>query len=126
VPKRLTDEERAWRAVPEKQLQARILADARKHGWLAYHFGDSRKMVRRGHRYVPVGDRDAWGFPDTVIVHPKHGVVFIEVKKELGKLEPKQIEARDGLLEAGARWYLLKPSNYDHIASGLEHGFEDI
>lgn len=127
MPKRLTDEERAWRELSEKKVQDDFMADARKLGWTVWHHSDSRKMVGRGNgRYIPVGDPDARGLPDLIMCHPRWGVVFVEVKKELKDLEPHQAEARDDLLRAGAKWYLLKPSTYARLARGLAEGFEAI
>jgi len=126
MPKRLTDEERAWRELPEKEVQNTFMADARKLGWTVWHFNDSRKMVRRGNRYIPVADPDAGGFPDLVLAHHRWGVVFIEVKKELKDLEPKQVEARNVLLAAGAKWFLLKPSTAERLKTGLSIGFENV
>jgi hypothetical protein len=126
MPKRLTDKEKFWREISEKGLQSAFMQEARGLGWMVFHFSDSRKMVRRGSRYIPVGDPDAKGLPDLIMCHPRWGVVFIEVKKELGKLEPEQEEARNALLAAGAKWYLLRPSTQERLSEGLAKGFEAI
>ena len=65
--RRLTDEERALREVTEKAFQSRVVELARLYGWRVAHFHDSRRQVKPG---VFVGDKDAAGFPDLVLVRP--------------------------------------------------------
>ena len=126
MPKQLSSQEHVWRTISEKTLQDTFMAEARILGWSVWHHSDSRKMVRRGKNYIPVGDPDAKGFPDLTMCHPRWGVVFIECKKELGKLEPEQEIARNALLSAGAKWFLLKPSTQKRLSLGLAKGFEVI
>lgn len=76
------------------------------------HFHDSRKMVRRGNKYIPVGDLDARGFPDIVLVLGGE-LIFWELKKELGKTTPYQDEWLAGLRACGAEARVVRPSDYD-------------
>ena len=110
--KRLTDEEREWRRYSEKEFQSKVMKFAREQGWLVAHFHDSRKMVRRGNRYIPVGDSDAKGFPDLVVVRGNR-ILFWELKKELGKTKPEQDEWLAALQAAGLEARVVRPSDYD-------------
>lgn len=99
---RLTDEQRADRKMTEKQLNSRVMYRAKKHGW----------RVLRMQRATIAG---AWrtpasrGFPDLLLVGP--GLMFRELKKELGKLDPDQEVWRDALIDAGADWAVWRPSD---------------
>lgn len=55
-------------AITEKQLQANVIELAGYLGWRCYHTHDSR--------------RSQPGFPDLVLVHPDHGILFRELKRE--------------------------------------------
>lgn len=115
---RLTDEDRRLRAIPEKTLQSDIMQLARMTGWKVCHFSDSRKMVRRGSRYIPVPDPDAAGFPDLILLRPPVTFV-IEVKKELGRVEPNQVEWLDLWRGCGADVMVARPSNWDEVQRKL-------
>lgn len=61
----------------EAALQARVLAQARVLGWMAYHTHDSR--------------RSQPGFPDLVLVSERQGrVIYRELKTEKGRLSDPQ------------------------------------
>lgn len=83
------------RSISESALQDSILAGAAAHGWLVHHETDSRRSYA--------------GFPDLVLVHPKHGIGFFELKAESGSLQPDQFSWRDYLVKAGARYYVFRP-----------------
>lgn len=113
--KRLTEEEREWRSYSEKEFQTKVMAFARDRGWKVAHFHDSRKMVKRGNRYIPVADGDAAGFPDLVAVRGPD-IVFWELKKELPltpQPRPKQVEWLEALVAGGFEARVVKPSDYD-------------
>lgn len=62
---------------------------AGKAGWKTWHFHDSRRQA--GGRLV--GDGAAAGYPDLTLVHPRHGVGFVELKTDTGRLTPLQKES---------------------------------
>lgn len=102
----------------EKELQAAVIELARRLGWLVAHFHDSRREVRPG---VFVGDKDAAGFPDLVLVHHSHGIKFRELKSATGKLTPAQKEWHFALNVAGVDADVWRPSDWpQRIALELE------
>lgn len=107
MAKRLTNEERQFRTVTEKQLQGRVLDMARLYGWLVAHFHDSRRQVKPG---VFVGDKDAAGFPDLVLVRPPE-VMFVELKRELGVVSDAQEQWLTALRASGLEAHVVRPSS---------------
>jgi hypothetical protein len=87
----------------EKQLQAAVVALARRLGWLCFHAHDSR--------------HSAAGYPDLTLCRDR--VVFAELKREGGKLTTAQEEWRDWLLLAGQEWHLWTPSCWPDIEQAL-------
>lgn len=67
----------------EKELQRKVMDLARTCGWHVAHFHDSRRQIPgRG----MVGDTDAKGWPDLVLVHSMSGrVLFRELKSDSRK-----------------------------------------
>jgi hypothetical protein len=99
---RLTDEQRADRKMLEAQLNSRVMYRARKY----------MLRVLRMQRATIQG---AWrtpatkGFPDLMIVG--RSIIFRELKRELGKLDPEQESWRGWLLNTGADWAVWRPSD---------------
>lgn len=87
----------------EKQFQTQVLTTAQWLGWNAYHTYDSR--------------RSQPGFPDLVLVRDR--VIYAELKAERGSLSAEQRQWREWLIEAGAEYYLWKPSHMDDIEQVL-------
>src|SRR5690606_3850898 len=84
-------------AMSEAELQDAIVAAARLHGWATYHTRDSRGSDR--------------GFPDLVLVHPRHGVYFAELKSASGRVTADQRAWLDQLRRAGAHTFLWRPEH---------------
>lgn len=102
-------------AVSEADHQAAIVRCAQLLGWTCAHFRPAR--TERGWR-TPVG-ADGAGFPDLVMTHPEHGLVFVECKSERGKVGPRQREWLKLLKAAGAEVYVWKPSDWPSIEARL-------
>lgn len=81
----------------EKQWQAQIVAEAKRFGWLVYHSWTSLNSAK--------------GFPDLVLVHPRHGVVFAELKTATGRVTADQQRWLDLLSMAGCRVYVWRPGD---------------
>jgi hypothetical protein len=89
----------------EAQFQRQVIQLAALLGYRVYHTHDSR--------------RSAAGFPDLVLVHPKRGTVFAELKTDTGKVKPEQAEWLADLQAAGQRAYLWRPADFDQITTIL-------
>jgi hypothetical protein len=80
--RRLTDEERVLRSVPERDWMNQVIETAEWCGWLWYHVQDSRK--------------DNPGFPDLILVGRPGGpnagrLLAIECKRETGTVSADQL-----------------------------------
>lgn len=92
--------------VTEKEWQAQLVSLARTLGFKhVYHTHDSRKS--------------ASGFPDLVLIRER--VVFIECKREKGKLTETQAAWILALNAAGAEVYVARPRDLDNLAVLLAH-----
>lgn len=90
----------------EAQWQATVIMAAELLGWTGYHTYDSR--------------RSAHGFPDLVLVHPVHGVVWMELKSEKGRTTADQDRWIALLQEAGERAGVFRPSEWDFVEQVLK------
>lgn len=77
------------------------------HGWRTWH------------------DTVAWrsdpGWVDLVAVHPRHGVVYLELKAQRGQVTTAQASWHAALAAAGQRVYVLRPSDW-LVAKALAAG----
>ena len=91
----------------EKALQEKVIRLARSMGWLVYHTHDSRRSVK--------------GFPDLVLVHPKRGLLWRELKTMKGRLTAEQTEWLTELVAAGQDAAVWRPDQWvsDEIAKEL-------
>ncbi len=94
------------RGCTEAQWQATVIIAAQLLGWTCYHTFDSR--------------RSAHGFPDLVLVHPVHGVRWLELKSEKGKTTPAQDRWIALLQEAGERAGVYRPSDWPLVEQVLK------
>lgn len=100
----------------EAIFQSLIIAAAEAAGWLVYHTQDSRRCQA--------------GFPDLVLAHPAHGLVFAELKANTGKLSAEQIRWGATILSSGATWRVWTPETADlaeqelHLRPGALTGVE--
>lgn len=79
----------------EAVLQAQVVAVARTLGWRVYHTHDSR----RSHP----------GFPDLVLVHTLHGILWRELKTMKGRVTAAQRAWLNDLVEAGENADVWRP-----------------
>lgn len=102
----------------EKPYQVRVITFAENCGWEVFHHGDSRKQVRPG---VFVGDIQARGFPDLVLVRER--VLYRELKQDGEYLDPWQRYWAARLEAAGCDYDLWRPADWDTIVQPfLESG----
>jgi hypothetical protein len=110
---RLTAEERADRAMPERVLFNRVKYRLKKYGWRYVHFAPAMVGMAKADGAAwatPVGGQ-AKGFPDCLMVKPGREIAFAELKKELGKLSPEQEEWIGLLRTLGYDCFVWRPSD---------------
>ena len=106
----MTDEE--WQqlqasTMTEKQLQAVIVASARRWGWLVYH------------TKVSIGSSP--GYPDLHLVHPVQGISMLrELKTQKGKLTEPQRTWLNALQKAGVDVDVWRPEHW------FNHTIQDL
>jgi hypothetical protein len=102
--------------ISEPAFMATVIDMAERLGWKVCHFHDSRREVRPG---VFIGDKQAAGFPDLVMVRGRR-LLCAELKKEKGKLTPAQEEWMR-VLRNVAECHVWKPSDFDLIEEVLRY-----
>lgn len=85
-------------------------------GWSWVHFRPAK--TRHGWR-APVSGPLGKGWPDLTLVHPRHGIVFAELKGSGGRLDPDQIAVHATLREAGAIVYVWWPEDLTEAQEAL-------
>ena len=69
---------------------------------------------------MAVPDRNADGFPDLVLVHPEHGLLFAELKMPGRKPDTAQLHWLFWLQRAGQRTYLWYPADVDNMLATFD------
>lgn len=88
------------------------------------HMLDWRTMhVRRSVK----GERGGWvtatsvaGWPDLVLWHEQHGILFREIKTESGKITQQQLDVLMSLRAAGGDAQVWRPSMWTEIEAQLK------
>lgn len=94
------------RDVLEKDWQRQVRQLADQLGYRAYHTFDSR--------------RSDTGFPDLVLVHPaRQRIVYLELKREQGRITETQAGWIRDLHAAGAEVYVARPRHLQRLATVL-------
>ncbi len=91
-------------AMTEAQWQRTITDLAETLGWLVYHTYDSR--------------RSQPGFPDLCLVRDR--IVFVEVKREHGRLTDDQARWWLALERASAEAHVWRPSDWPEVQVALK------
>ena len=100
------------KGISEASFMTQVKALAYLHGWSLHHAQPS--MTRTG-RYITTGSP---GFPDIVMAHPNRGLIFAELKTEIGKLSYAQMNWR-AMLIPHAECYVWRPQDLNDIAERL-------
>lgn len=87
----------------EKEWQRTVVDLAKQLGWRHYHTFDSRRSTH--------------GFPDLVLVRDR--VLYLELKREKGRLTDEQIDWLRRLRAAGAEAYVARPRHLEAVAAVL-------
>src|SRR4051812_16813707 len=88
----------------EKDFQARVVALAKRNGWLAYHTLNSRKSQA--------------GFPDLVPCRGRRAL-FAELKTETGRTAAGQDRWLEALRDAGPDARVWRPADWPEVAGLL-------
>jgi len=92
----------------ERDFQRRVEEFMRINGWTVYSIPDSRRVTLAGYP-----DITAWRVEDKRLV-------FIELKREKGRVSPAQEVILDELRQLGvAEVYVFRPSDWDEIVARL-------
>jgi VRR-NUC domain len=102
---RLTPDQRADRAMLEKNLQARVLYRCRKYGWKSAHAGRAT-IGTHAQILTPMSA----GWPDLMLFRAPR-VMAVELKRELGKASPEQLEWLSLMNECGVPAMIWRPSD---------------
>ena len=99
----------------EKSYQSAIVDLATIHGWHVHHAlpAQIRPGVWRTHVMGHTG------FPDLVLAHPKHGVIFVEVKTIRGRLTDAQKSWLAALRAGGAEAHVWRPEDWSYVQQRL-------
>lgn len=104
----------------EREFTRWALKEARKRGWLAGHLSNMTVVRRRDGQTMAVPDKNADGFPDLVLVHDEHGLVFAELKMPGRKPDEAQLRWLIALRLRGEDVYVWTPDDVDEIVDVLE------
>jgi len=94
----------------ERDWQQQIIDLAHMFGWLVAHFRAAK--TAKGWRTAVAADGAGW--PDLCMVRDR--VLWIENKREKGKLDQNQIDWIRWLDRAGAEVYVARPRHLDELA----------
>lgn len=110
---RLSATERALRAITEDEWRDQVTEAAHAFGWSVAYFRAGR--TEHGWR-TPVG-ADGKGWPDLTLVRER--VIFAELKRQTGELEPAQEEWILRLEGACQETYVWRPGDIDEVIAVL-------
>lgn len=97
----------------ESEFQSKVVDMARWLGWMVYH--PERAQIKGA--WLTPGSH---GFPDLVLVHPRRGVIFVELKTEVGRVSEEQMRWLHALSDAGAEAYVWRPGDWNRIIKRLD------
>lgn len=104
---RLTNQDKAWRAISEREWQNQVHRLASSLGWKYYHAPDNKPINGRIQKVVA-------GFPDLVLVKDSR-LIFAELKRELGQVSDSQKEWLAALEATGVEVYVWRPSQMREV-----------
>jgi hypothetical protein len=99
----------------ESYFQSQVIMLARLHGWLVMH---TRAVeIRPGVWKTPLQGHA--GYPDLTLAHKTRGVIFAELKSDIGRLSTSQELWLSTLKDAGMEHYVWRPKDIDFISTRL-------
>jgi len=101
--------------VKESTFQSSVIMLAKLHGWLVMH---TRAVeIRPGVWKTPLQGHA--GYPDLTLAHKYRGVIFAELKSDIGRVSPLQKAWHETLLEAGQEVHVWRPKDMEAISKRL-------
>ena len=99
----------------ESTFQSSVIMLAKLHGWLVMH---TRAVeIRPGVWKTPLQGHA--GYPDLTLVHSFRGIIFAELKSDIGRISSTQKAWHDKIREAGGEIYVWRPKDLDQISTRL-------
>ena len=105
----VTPEQCADRRMSERSLQDKVVERAKRRGWKVAHAGRGIAAFDKEGKPIFITPM-AKGWPDLFMLHPRHGAMVVELKREEGELEPEQIEWINAFNAAGIPAIVIRPS----------------
>jgi len=102
------------RNAPEAILQDKVIQLARMNGFRIQH---SRPVQQKDGRWLTAIAGDP-GFPDLCLAHRERGVLFIELKSNVGKLSPGQVMWQQALAP-NVEYWLVREADLEKLAKRL-------
>jgi hypothetical protein len=99
----------------ESHFQNSVIMLAKLHGWLVMH---TRAVeIRPGVWKTPLTGHP--GYPDLTLAHQYRGVIFAELKSDIGRISTTQKAWHETLTAAGAEVHVWRPKDLDAISKRL-------
>lgn len=99
----------------ESYFQSQVIMLAKLHGWLVMH---TRAVeIRPGVWKTPLSGHA--GFPDLVLAHSFRGIIYAELKSDIGRVSPLQTKWLETLACNGAEVHVWRPKDLEEISTRL-------
>lgn len=98
------------RQMSEKTLQSRVRDRAKRRGWAVAHVGKGIAGFDEDRNPIFVTAM-AEGWPDLTLAKAGHHLIFMELKRQEGEVEPKQLAWLQLLNETGNFAIVVRPSD---------------
>jgi hypothetical protein len=99
----------------ERAFQDKVIAMAIMYGWKVHHVRPGMNSKGRWMTHV----QGHIGFPDLVLAHASHGIIYAELKSDTGRATVEQLNWLQVLNEAGAECYVWRPADFHYIVKRL-------
>jgi hypothetical protein len=114
MSRRLTDQDRVYRAITEAEWSRTVVDYAHAQGWLIAHFRPAQNA--QGGWRTPVA-ADGAGFPDLVLARRDREPLFVELKREIGRLSSAQIDWMNAI---NGPFFTWRPSDWPQVKRVLK------
>lgn len=104
------------RQISEAAFQQQVIHLAKLRGWRVFHARAA--MNARGRHMTPVA-ADGAGFPDLLMTRGNR-VIAAELKRETGRLSPKQVEWLVAFEETPVETFVWRPRDWNELEETLK------